>query len=94
MKGKPDMDKDATDIYKVYWDDGNGKYCPTEYSYTRLYSATKRIHLLSERFPEHSKKFKIVHCRTEINSETHRKKKTKAEMYYDLEKSEYPINVR
>jgi hypothetical protein len=59
-----------------------------------VYNNTQRIHLLVARFPELSKKFKIIHYRTEIGIDTHRKKKTKAEMYYDMEKSEYPIEVK
>ena len=88
------MNKDATDIFKVYIDEGNGEYSPTEFAYSRLYSAVRRINILAERLPNLPKKFKIVHHRTEYDQETHKKKKTKAEMFYDLEKSEYPIEVR
>jgi len=87
-----DMDKQITDNYKVYWDDGSGEYSPTPYSYVRLYAATQRIRRLAEEHPE--SRFKIVHLRTEYDPKTRRRKKTKAELYYDFKKSEYPLEVK
>ncbi|MCR5728216.1 MAG: hypothetical protein K6G24_12210 [Lachnospiraceae bacterium] len=86
---------ETTDTYRLYWNEKDDENYNFIHAYTRLYSATNKMRMLAGRFPESGKKFKIVHTCTEFDSNTYKhKKKKQAEMYYNLAKSEYPIDVK